>query len=99
MTGRPTREEQSRTDSDQTPRRSHPMNDQGNFDIRGNRLHRSTLSRRRFLTNSGAVLSGGALALATPYIGTAAAAEPVRIRMGLAKHGAIGPHGADPAAR
>lgn len=74
------------------------MNDQGNFDIRGNRLHRSTLSRRRFLTNSGAVLSGGALALATPYIGTAAADEPLRIGMVLAKQGAFAQQGADLAA-
>jgi branched-chain amino acid transport system substrate-binding protein len=74
------------------------MNDQGNFDIGGNRLHRRTLSRRRFLTNSGAVLSGGALALATPYIGTAAADEPLRIGMVLAKQGAFAQQGADLAA-
>jgi len=74
------------------------MNDQGNFDIRGNRLHRRTLSRRRFLTNSGAVLSGGALALATPHIGTAAADEPLRIGMVLAKQGAFAQQGADLAA-
>ena len=74
------------------------MNDQGNFDIPGNRLHRRTLSRRRFLTNSGAVLSGGALALATPYIGTAAADEPLRIGMVLAKQGAFAQQGADLAA-
>jgi branched-chain amino acid transport system substrate-binding protein len=74
------------------------MNDQGNFDIRGNCLHHSTLSRRRFLTNSGAVLSGGALALATPYIGTAAADEPLRIGMVLAKQGAFAQQGADLAA-
>ena len=74
------------------------MNDQGKFDIRGIRLHRRTLSRRRFLTNSGAVLSGGALALATPYIGTAAADEPLRIGMVLAKQGAFAQQGADLAA-
>ena len=74
------------------------MNDQGNFDIRSNRLHRRMLSRRRFLTNSGAVLSGGALALATPYIGTAAADEPLRIGMVLAKQGAFAQQGADLAA-
>jgi hypothetical protein len=38
-----------------------------------------TLSRRRFLTNSGAVLSGGALALATPYIGTRLPMNRLRI--------------------
>ena len=74
------------------------MNDQGKFDIRAIRLHRRTLSRRRFLTNSGAVLSGGALALATPYIGTAAADEPLRIGMVLAKQGAFAQQGADLAA-
>src|SRR5258708_12713919 len=74
------------------------MNDKGNLDIGGNRLHRRTLSGRRFLTNSGAVLSGGALALATPYIGTAAADEPLRIGMVLAKQGAFAQQGADLAA-
>src|SRR5258708_13382143 len=72
------------------------MNDKGNLDIRGNRGR--ALSRRRFLTNSGAVLSGGALALATPYIGTAAADEPLRIGMVLAKQGAFAQQGADLAA-
>src|SRR5258708_27477789 len=74
------------------------MNDQGNFDIRGNRLHRRTLPGRRFLPNSGAVVSGGALAWATPYIGTAAADEPLRIGMVLAKQGAFAQQGADLAA-
>ena len=74
------------------------MNDQGNFDIRGIRLRRRTLSRRRFVTNSAAVLSGGALALATPYIGTAVADEPLRIGMVLAKQGAFAQQGADLAA-
>jgi branched-chain amino acid transport system substrate-binding protein len=74
------------------------MNDQGNFDIPGIRLHCRTLSRRRFLTNSAAVLSVGALALATPYIGTAAADEPLRIGMVLAKQGAFAQQGADLAA-
>lgn len=74
------------------------MNDQGNFETRAIHLRRRTLSRRRFLTNSGVVLSGGALALATPYIGTAAADEPLRIGMVLAKQGAFAQQGADLAA-
>ena len=74
------------------------MNDQGNFEMRAIRRPRRTLSRRRFLTNSGVVMSGAALALATPYIGTAAADEPLRIGMVLAKQGAFAQQGADLAA-
>ena len=40
-------------------------------------------------------LSGGALALATPYIGTATADEPLRVGMVLAKQGAFAQQGAD----
>jgi branched-chain amino acid transport system substrate-binding protein len=58
-----------------------------------------SVSRRRFLRSSGAMmLSGGAIALAAPYIGSAAAAEPVRIGLVLAKQGAFAQQGADLAA-
>ena len=55
------------------------------------------MSRRDFLMTSGAAVAAGAI-LGAPYIGTAAADEPVRIGMVLAKQGAFGQQGADLAA-
>ena len=74
------------------------MSDQGNFETRTTHLHGRTLSRRRFLATSGTVLSARALSLAAPYVGTAAADEPLRIGMVLAKQGAFAQQGADLAA-
>lgn len=56
----------------------------------------SRVSRRRFLTTSGvAIVSGSALSLSAPYVRTAAADEPIRIGMVLAKQGAFAQQGAD----
>jgi branched-chain amino acid transport system substrate-binding protein len=56
------------------------------------------VSRRRFLVSSGVAAAGTTL-LGSPFIRTAAAAdEPIRIGMVLAKQGAFGQQGADLAA-
>jgi branched-chain amino acid transport system substrate-binding protein len=55
------------------------------------------MSRRSFLMTSSAAVAAG-VTLGAPYIGTAAADEPVRIGMVLAKQGAFGQQGADLAA-
>ena len=59
---------------------------------------RLALTRRGFLQTGAAVLSSGTASLSVPFIRTAAADEPVRIGMVLAKQGAFAQQGADLAA-